>query len=181
MPYKWLQVKGDPMVRAFLFAQQRAQSYFDPHLDWVHEIVRTLLLHKGVFNIRIHYSSSQLTCWFCDDVYRNHLYVREDVLAPGFLDQFRNQTVAHLRPVVDADEVGRILTEFQRLRLTDEQIYLRIGSLNQINGRIGMTFSCDGSHYIDHRTFFEKLETFGKTAEEGLSACELDERPPAEP
>jgi len=175
MPYKWLQVKGDPMVRAFLFAQQRAQSYFDPHLDRVHEIVRTLLLHKGVFNIRIHYSSSQLTCWFCDDVYRNRVYVREEVLDPAFLDQFRNQTVAHLRPVVDADEVGRILTEFQRLRLTDEQIYLRIGSLNQINGRIGMTFSCDGSHYIDHRTFFEKLDTFGTSAEDAPPPCSLDE------
>ncbi len=27
---------------------------------------------------------------------------------------------------------------------------------------IGMTFSCDGTHYIDHRTFFERLESFGK-------------------
>jgi hypothetical protein len=178
MPYKWLQVKGDPMVRAFLFAQQRAESYFDPHLDRVHEIVQTLLLHKGVFNIRIHYSSSQLTCWFCDDVYRNRVYVREEVLDPGFLEQFRGQSVAHLHPVVDADEITRVLAELKRLRLTDEQIYLRIGSLNQINGRVGMTFSCDGSHYIDHRTFFEKLETFGKTAEEGLAACDLDERPP---
>lgn len=178
MPYKWLQVKGDPMVRAFLFAQQRVQSYFDPHLDRVHEIVKTLLLHKGVFNIRIHYSSSQLTCWFCDDVYRNRVYVREEVLDPEFLEQFRHQSVAHLRPVVDADEITRVLAEFQRLRLTDEQIYLRIGSLNQINGRIGMTFSCDGSHYIDHRTFFEKLETFGKTVEEGPAAGDFDDRPP---
>lgn len=178
MPYKWLQVKGDPMVRAFLFAQQRVQSYFDLHLDRVHEIVKTLLLHKGVFNIRIHYSSSQLTCWFCDDVYRNRVYVREEVLDPEFLEQFRHQSVAHLRPVVDADEITRVLAEFQRLRLTDEQIYLRIGSLNQINGRIGMTFSCDGSHYIDHRTFFEKLETFGKTVEEGPAAGDFDDRPP---
>jgi len=29
---------------------------------------------------------------------------------------------------------------------------------------IGMTFSCDGAHYIDHKTFFEKLDTFGTTA-----------------
>jgi len=29
---------------------------------------------------------------------------------------------------------------------------------------IGMTFSCDGAHYIDSDTFFEKLEHFGKSA-----------------
>jgi hypothetical protein len=23
-----------------------------------------------------------------------------------------------------------------------------------------MSFSCDGTHYIDHRTFFERLESF---------------------
>jgi len=25
---------------------------------------------------------------------------------------------------------------------------------------INLTFSCDGSHYIDQQTFFQKLETF---------------------
>ena len=53
-----------------------------------------------------------------------------------------------------------MLDEFKRLRMTDETIYLRNCSINLINGMIGMTFSCDGAHYIDHRTFFEKLETF---------------------
>ena len=172
MPYKWLQVKGDPMVREFLFAQRRVESYFDPQLDRVHDIVRVLLVAKGVFNIRIHYSSSQLTCWFCDDVYRNRVYVREEVLAPDFLDQFRDQSINHLRPVVDEDELVKVLEEFRRLRTSDEQVYLRIGSLNRINGRIGMTFSCDGSHYIDHRTFFEKLETFGTLAHDGESLCQ---------
>lgn len=177
MPYKWMQVKGDPMVREFLFAQRRVESYFDPQLDQVHDIVRALLVTKGVFNIRIHYSSSQLTCWFCDDVYRNRVYVREEVLAPGFLDQFRDQSIDHLRPVVEEEELIKVLEEFRRLRTSDEQVYLRIGSLNRINGRIGMTFSCDGSHYIDHRTFFEKLETFGTLADDGQSLCQPDDHP----
>ncbi len=29
-----------------------------------------------------------------------------------------------------------------------------------MNGLIGMTLSCDGSHYIDHKTFFDKLDNF---------------------
>ena len=49
------------------------------------------------------------------------------------------------------------------MRTTDNIIYMRNGSINRVNGMIGMTFSCDGAHYIDHKTFFEKLESFGSS------------------
>ena len=160
MPYKWLQVKGDPSVRDFLFQQSRVESLFDENLDHVHAIVHDLLTRKGAFHVKIHYSSSQLTCWFSDDAYRYRVYVREEVLAPGFIGQFSDRSLQHLKPVIDAHEVTSILNEFKRLRTTDETIYMRNGSINLINGMIGMTFSCDGAHYIDHKTFFEKLDTF---------------------
>lgn len=161
MPQKWLQVKGDPSVREFLFQQSRVESLFDSELERLHAIVETLLTEKGAFHVKVHYSSSQLTCWFSDDAYRYRVYVREEVLAPGFIDQFRDVNLDHLQPVIDADDIRTILGEFRRLRMTDETIYLRNGSINLINGMIGMTFSCDGAHYIDHKTFFEKLDTFG--------------------
>jgi hypothetical protein len=160
MPQKWLQVKGDPSVREFLFQQSRVESLFDGDLQGIHAIVRTLLTQKGAFHVKIHYSSSQLTCWFSDDAYRYRVYVREEVLAPDFIDQFRDLSLKHLQPVIDGEDIQAILDEFCRLRTTDETIYLRNGSINLVNGMIGMTFSCDGSHYIDHKTFFEKLETF---------------------
>lgn len=168
MPNTWLQVKGDPRVREFLFAQTRVDSLFDTQLGSVHRIVKELVARKGVFHVKVHYSSSQLSCWFSDDVYRYRVYVREEVLDPGFLAQFRDQTIEHLRPVLDDGGVDRILGEFRRLRMTDESIYLRNGSINRVNGMVGMTFSCDGTHYIDHRTFFDRLESFGK--DEALAA-----------
>lgn len=161
MPYKWLQIKGDPSVRAFLFQQQRVESLFDSNLDRIHEIVYALLAAKGAFHVKVHYSSSQLTCWFADDAYRYRVFVKEEVLEPGFLDQFRDCSINHLQPLIDQEDMRAILKEFRRLRSTDQTIYLRNGSINRINGLIGMTFSCDGAHYIDHKTFFEKLETFG--------------------
>lgn len=161
MPQRWLQVKGDPSVRAFLFQQSRVESLFDEELDRVHEIIHVLLTRKGAFHVKVHYSSSQLTCWFSDDAYRYRVYVREEVLTPGFVDKFRDMPLDHLQPVIDADDTIAILKEFKRLRMTDSTIYLRNGSINRINGMIGMTFSCDGAHYIDHKTFFEKLDTFG--------------------
>ena len=160
MPQRWLQIKGDPSVRAFLFQQSRVESLFDSELDRIHDIVQQLLTRKGAFHVKAHYSSSQLTCWFSDDAYRYRVYVREEVLAPGFIDQFRDAPLDHLQPVIDVDATTAILAEFRRLRTTDETIYLRNGSINRINGMIGMTFSCDGAHYIDNKTFFEKLETF---------------------
>jgi hypothetical protein len=165
MPNKWLQIKGDPSVRAFLFQQSRVDSLFDDGIDRIHEIVFALLTAKGAFHVKIHYSSSQLTCWFADDAFRYRVFVKEEVLAPGFLEQFRECKIDHLQPVIDAEDTFSVLKEFKRLRKTDQTIYLRNGSINRINGLIGMTFSCDGAHYIDHKTFFEKLETFATTDE----------------
>ena len=160
MPDRWLQIKGDPMVRAFLFQQSRVESLFDGEIDRVHEIVETLLTRKGTFHVKLHYSSSQLTCWFADDAYRYRVYVKEEVLAADFLDQFKDATLDHLQPVIDSNDCRMVLQEFRRLRTTDQTIYLRNGSINRINGMIGMNFSCDGAHYIDHKTFFNKLDTF---------------------
>lgn len=161
MPDRWLQIKGDPSIREFLFQQTRAQSKFDDDLGRIHSIVYQLLVHKGAFHVKLHYSSSQLTCWFSDDAFRYRVFVMEEVLEPGFIDQFRDSKIDHLQPLISAEDVIDILAEFNRLRTADNTIYMRNGSINRINGLIGMTFSCDGAHYIDHKTFFEKLENFG--------------------
>ena len=166
MPEKWLQIKGDPSIRAFLFEQSRVEGAFDGDLEQVHTIAHTLLSEKGAFHVKIHYASGQLTCWFVDDVYRYRVYVKEEVLAPGFLDQFRDCSMDHLQPLIRDHEIDAVFTEFRRLRLTDKNLYLRSGSVNMINGMIGMTFSCDGSHYIDHKTFFSQLDKFGTDSEE---------------
>ena len=166
MPDKWLQIKGDPSVRAFLFQQSRVESLFDHAIDSILDIVFELLTRKGAFHVKVHYSSSQLTCWFADDAFRYRVFVKEEVLADGFLDQFRDCGIDHLQPLIDTDEIRAILDEFRRLRTTDRNIYLRNGSINRVNGLIGMTFSCDGAHYIDHKTFFDKLDTFATTETE---------------
>ena len=117
-------------------------------------------------------ASSQLTCWFADDAYRYRVYVKEEILSPDFLDGFRDCTIDHLQPLIDDVDMLAILKVFRRLRTTDETIYMRNGSINRVNGQIGMTFSCDGAHYIDHKTFFEKLDTFATSdVEESMTVC----------
>ncbi len=160
MPGRWVQIKGDPSIRSFLFEQQRVTSLFDDNIDGVHQAVSELLLRKGVFHAKIHYSSSQLTCWFASDPFCYEKFVREDVIRPGFVETFPDSDHAGRTSLVDRDGIQRILTEFKRLRLTDSTVYLRNGAVNLINGMINMSFSCDGTHYIHHRTFLDQLDKF---------------------
>ncbi|MFZ1775366.1 MAG: hypothetical protein WAT78_15615 [Rhizobiaceae bacterium] len=160
MPDKWLQIKGDPSIRAQLFNQTRANSLFDAEIDRVHEIVGVLLARKGVFHAKIHYSSSQLTCWFARDPFCYEKFVREEVLADGFAGRFADSDYAGRTAVIDKPQVERLLGEFKRLRLTDETVYLRNAAINMINGMINMSFSCDGTQYLDQRSFFAALDKF---------------------
>lgn len=168
MPRRWLQVKGDPAVREFLFQQSRKESLFDENIDLLHGIIRSLSTSKGAYHVKAHYSSSQLTCWFYDNPYDYKVYVKEEVFAPGFLDSFPAISYEGRQPDIQGQNLSLVLDEFKRLRLSDEQLYLRSGSFNRLNGMIAMNFSCDGSHYIDHDEFFCRLKEFGNSESDYL-------------
>jgi hypothetical protein len=52
--------------------------------------------------------------------------------------------------------VPRILETLRALRMADENIYLRMASINLFNGMISLTFSCDGTHYMRYDEFLGK-------------------------
>lgn len=159
MTRQWLQIKGDPAVRNLVFQQCRAESLFDRNVDRLLVAVEELLTTRGVFHAKIHFSSNQLTCWLYSDPYRYRVFVGEEIFRPGFMEQFEH-AVSIERPVIAACDVKGILAEFRRLRFKDESVYLRNASINRINGMIGMTFSCDGSHYIEYASFYNTVALF---------------------
>jgi hypothetical protein len=159
MPERWLQIKGDPSIRAQLFNQTRVESLFDSSIDRVHAIVRDLLARKGVFHAKIHYSSNQLTCWFARDPFCYEKFVGDEVLKEGFVERFPDSDYAGRHSLIDDKNVALVLEEFKRLRLTDETVYLRNGAVNLINGMVNMSFSCDGTQYMDYRAFLDGLDT----------------------
>ncbi|MBA1331657.1 hypothetical protein QQ73_11120, partial [Candidatus Endoriftia persephone str. Guaymas] len=57
---------------------------------------------------------------------------------------------------VTPSQLRAALDGLKALRFADETIYLRSASLNIMNGMIGLTFSCDGSHYMSIDEFLEK-------------------------
>ena len=152
--------RGDPSVRAQLFEQQRAPSLFDESIDQLHVIVKELLDTQR----RIPYQAPLLILpadlLVARDPFCYEKFVRETVLEAGIADRFPDADYAGRVSLLNAGEIEPALGEFKRLRLTDETIYLRNAAVNLINGMINMSFSCDGTHYIDHKTFFSKLENF---------------------
>ncbi len=155
----WMQVKGDPSIRSTLFMQSRAVSPMDERIEDVLATVDELMVERGVFHAKLHFASSRATIWLYDDPYRYRVHVLDEILNPSICLAYP------LRPypreaMVPQGLLREVLERFRWLREMDETIYLRAGSINTINGIVGLNFSCDGSHYLPYEEFLERDESF---------------------
>jgi hypothetical protein len=148
----WRQIKGDPSIRQTVFLQQRAISDLDRHMDDVIATINELMCERGIFHVQIHFSSSRATLWSMDDPFSYLVHVLDEIINPAVCLAFRKQAYP-ARATVRPELVRQVLEKFRQLREADDVIYLRSGSLNVINGIVGLTFSCDGSHYIPVEEF----------------------------
>lgn len=158
-PAHWRQIRGDPAIRGNVFQQCRVDSPMDQNLQQALSILEELLTQRGVFQCQIHFSSSQATIWTLDDPYRYRILDQEALSDPDIC------LVYPPRPypgdaLIPMRDVARILESLRALRLADENIYLRMSSINLFNGMINLTFSCDGSHYMRHDEFLDKGGAF---------------------
>jgi hypothetical protein len=167
---QWLQLKGDPAIRSGLFHQARATSPMDERIDLVLDLLAELITVNGIFHAKLHFSSSRATLWSMEDPYRFRIHGIEELSNPDLCLAYPRRAY----PVdadIPQDAVIKILHCFRDLRFMDETLYLRSGMLNIFNGLIGLTFSCDGSHYMPWDEFLDKNLGFwlGTSGEEG--AC----------
>jgi hypothetical protein len=154
-PSAWRQIKGDPSIRGNVMLQCRVDSPMDQTLDQSMSILEELMTERGVFQAVIHFSSSRATVWTLDDPYRYRI-LDQDALA--------DPDICLVYPAIDYPgdalvskaDVPRILDTLKALRMADENIYLRMASINLFNGMISLTFSCDGSHYMRWDEFLGK-------------------------
>ncbi len=154
-PEQWMQMKGDPAIRAGLFHQERVNSLMDARIDEVLALVDELIAVHGVFHAKLHFSSSRATVWVADDPFRYRLHGITELADPSLCLAYprRDYPADASIPVV---RVREVLNCFKDLRFMDETLYLRSGSLNIFNGMVGLTFSCDGSHYMPWDEFLDK-------------------------
>ena len=158
-PDNWRQVKGDPAIRGLLFQQTRTESPMDEHMDESLVILEEMLTQRGVFQILIHFSSSRATIWMNDDPYRYRILDIDALTDPDICLIYPAQSYP-AEALIPGEHIQAILDTFKKLRLADENIYLRSASINLYNGMISVTFSCDGTHYIPYEEFLQKNTDF---------------------
>ncbi|MEN8131972.1 MAG: hypothetical protein ABFS45_17675 [Pseudomonadota bacterium] len=152
---EWRQIRGDPAIRGALFTQQHVVSPLDQHLEGLLPIVEELICERGIFHIKIHYSSSRATLWRIGKPFHYRVHVLDEILNPSVCLAYPTALYPD-DAVVPSERVRSILDRFTMLRFIDKTIYLRAASLNVINGMIGLTFSCDGTHYMSFDEFLDK-------------------------
>ena len=158
-PDTWRQIKGDPAIRNVVFHQQRIDSEMDNHMDDVLSIMNELITEHGVFHGKLHFSSSRATIWMVDDPFSYRILNIDEIIDPDICLAYPRHDY-HERAIVPIEKVTEIFNIFRSLRFVDENVYLRAGSLNVINGMVGLNFSCDGSHYMRFDEFLDKNEDF---------------------
>jgi hypothetical protein len=151
----WLQIRGDPSVRRFVFDQERVANEFDAHIEEVLGRVECLLKEHGVFHAKLHFSSGQVTLWLLHDPLRYRVHLKEEFLDSAICLAYPRAPYTD-QAIVPPAVIPRVLAEFKRLRALDRNIYLRSASLNVINGLVGLNFSCDGSHYLGYGEFLDR-------------------------
>lgn len=155
----WRQMKGDPAIRGSVFLQKRVDSLLDKHLDEVLPLMSELITEHGVFHGKFHFSSNRATIWLTEDPFIYRLLNFDELTDPDICLAYPRQPY-HERAIVPKDQVMPVFEMFRALRFSDENVYLRAGSLNIVNGMVGLNFSCDGSHYMRYDEFLEKSTEF---------------------
>ena len=158
-PTTWRQIKGDPAIRGAVFQQTRNESAMDRALDTVVGVMEELMTDRGVFHGKLHFSSSRATVWLHDDPYRYRLLDIDALTDPDTCLIYPVQPYPQ-DAVVPREKIRPVLDAIAALRFIDDTFYLRAGSLNIMNGMVGLTFSCDGSHYLPWDEFITKGREF---------------------
>ena len=114
-------------------------------------------LHVG--RAKIHFSSGQTTIWMQNDPYRYRILDIDALTDPDICLVYPCQ-LYHAESLIPPDKIAPILDTLRVLRTSDENIYLRLASINLFNGMISLTFSCDGSHYMPYDEFLHKNTDF---------------------
>jgi hypothetical protein len=164
-PGQWMQLKGDPSIRSGLFNQERVLSPLDEQVDTVLAVLEELITVNGVFHTKLHFSSSRATIWTVDDPFNFRIHGIDDLTNPDLCLVYPHRHYPK-NATIPREDVKKIFRYFRQLRYMDETIYLRSSMLNVFNGIVGLTFSCDGSHYMPWDEFLEKDMEFwvGKTS-----------------
>lgn len=154
-------MKAGMALRRQVFNQVRDPSDFDLQLDVVAQRAAELLLERGVFHVKLHFSSGQVTAWLLNDALRYRVYGKDEFLGADFCAAFPARPYTALATVPPA-AIPHILGDFAKLRAQEEGLYLQAGSINIVNGQVGLVFTTGSTHYLNYADFLANSKSIFK-------------------
>ncbi len=159
----WQQFRGDPAIRSTVFMQRRANSIMDERMEEVLAIMHALMREHGVFHGKLHFSGARFSVWHVDDPFNYRLHGADQIATAEVCMAYPRRPYPR-RARVERALIWPVLEQMRALRNADDTVYLRSGSLNIINGMVGLNFSCDGSHYMSAQEFLAHDMSFWQGA-----------------
>lgn len=89
----WQQIKGDPAIRSGLFSQQRTESTMDAQMDDVLDVMKELILTRGIFHAKLHFSSSRATLWRADNPFVYQILNIDELSDPDMCLAFQQKPI----------------------------------------------------------------------------------------
>jgi hypothetical protein len=152
-PAAWRQNHHNSIYRPL--SPQRVLSVLDHHISEILDVLNRLIKEYGVFHCTLHCSSGQVMLWQVDNPYQYRLYEVEQLLHSEMFLAYPRCDYTE-KAILSTEQVHHVLERFRALRLADDHFYLRAGSVNIINGLVGLSFSYDGSQYMPAQVFLSK-------------------------
>ena len=139
--------------------QKRTPSQLDECITDVLRMLATLMSEQGVFHCTLHFSSSQVMLWQLNEPHHYRLYSVDQLLSEEMNRAYPRMHYPD-NALLDNTQIQLILERFRSLRLADNEFYLRSGSINSMNGMVGLSFTTEGSQYMPAETFLSKDLSF---------------------
>ena len=152
---QWKLSSGDHTTGSALSLLQRNFSAMDENIDYLIYVMSTLLQDHGIFHCNLHFASDRCMLWSLDDPLRYRLHTVEELMNPELFLVYPKRNYDK-SAVVDTDKIPVVFAQLKALRAADDITYLRSGSLNIMNGMVGLSLSCDGSQYMDVDEFLNR-------------------------
>lgn len=128
------------------------RSKMDENLDTVISVLEELILVRGIFHIKIHFTSSQTIIWSMAEPFRYRLLSINEITDPDICLAYPKHDYP-ADALVPHESVRTILQNFKTLRSVSGAFNLRSSSLNIFNGIVGLTFASQNSHYLPYEAF----------------------------
>jgi hypothetical protein len=131
---------------------KKRKTQTDLNIDYLIYALSTMMQEHGVFHIKLDFDSEHCNVWSYQDPHHYRVHSIKQLMSSELLDQYP-VTEFNGRNVISIEQIPLIFAQLKALRQTDDNTYLHSGSLNIVNGMVGLTFSHDEPRYLSVEEF----------------------------